>query len=70
MRRGFRWVTIVVLVWLIIGVIAAWQRGYFTQTTQSCTSSGAEHVPPDPVGLSSPSPHRTRGTIRPIHPQG
>lgn len=44
MRRGFRWVTIVVLVWLIIGVIAAWQRGYFTQTTQSCTSSATTAV--------------------------
>ena len=29
-----------VLVWLIVGVIATGQRGYFTHATQNCASAG------------------------------
>jgi membrane protein YdbS with pleckstrin-like domain len=29
-----------VLVWLIVGAIAAFQRGYFTHAEQSCASAG------------------------------
>jgi DNA-binding transcriptional regulator of glucitol operon len=39
-RYIVRYVTLLVLVWLIVGAIAAWQRGYFTQATQNCASAG------------------------------
>ncbi|WP_330255940.1 hypothetical protein OG874_16040 [Nocardia sp. NBC_00565] len=35
-----RLVPLLVLVWLIIGVIAAGQRGYFTDREQNCASLG------------------------------
>lgn len=31
---------LLVLVWLIIGVVAAGQRGYFTERDQNCASLG------------------------------
>jgi hypothetical protein len=39
-----RLVPLVVLVWLIIGVIAAGQRGYFTNREQNCASAGTIFV--------------------------
>ena len=35
-----RVVSLLVLVWLIIGVIAVGQRGYFTHATQNCAGVG------------------------------
>lgn len=35
-----RLVTLVVLVWLIIGAIAAGQRGYFSNSPQDCAGFG------------------------------
>ena len=35
-----RFVALLVLVWLIVGAIAAWQRGYFTQATQTVPARG------------------------------
>ncbi|MFC9968492.1 MULTISPECIES: hypothetical protein [Nocardia] len=35
-----RIVSIVVLVWLLIGVLAAGQRGYYTERDQNCASLG------------------------------
>ena len=35
-----RVVGLLVLVWLIVGAIAAFQRGYFTHAEQSCASAG------------------------------
>ncbi|MEV0686060.1 hypothetical protein AB0I35_19565 [Nocardia sp. NPDC050378] len=32
--------SIVVLVWLLIGVLAAGQRGYYTERDQNCASLG------------------------------
>ena len=32
MRIG-RLVTLIVIIWLIIGAVAVWQRGYFKDTT-------------------------------------
>ena len=32
--------TFIVLVWLLIGVIAAWQRGYLDNTSKSCSGAG------------------------------
>jgi len=36
MRLG----ALVLLIWLIIGAIAAGQRGYYSSTPQSCTHAG------------------------------
>ncbi|WP_433207570.1 hypothetical protein ACQP1G_22255 [Nocardia sp. CA-107356] len=35
-----RLVPLLVLVWLIVGVVAAGQRGYFTDRDQNCASVG------------------------------
>ncbi len=35
-----RFVGLLVFVWLVVGVIAVWQRGYFNDTSQSCASAG------------------------------
>lgn len=36
-RRRSQTITIVVLLWLLIGVVAAFQRGYFGSSEQSCS---------------------------------
>ncbi|WP_407686156.1 hypothetical protein [Mycobacterium sp. HUMS_1102779] len=38
--RGRGIIGAVVLVWLVIGVIATWQRGYFTGGSTSCVTAG------------------------------
>lgn len=35
-----RFVGLLVLIWLIVGAVAAGQRGYFTKATQNCASAG------------------------------
>lgn len=35
-----RYAGILVIVWLIVGAIAAGQRGYFTNANQNCASTG------------------------------
>lgn len=30
----------IVLIWLLVGVLAAWQRGYFVESQVSCASAG------------------------------
>ncbi|SEL02147.1 hypothetical protein SAMN05444583_105146 [Rhodococcus maanshanensis] len=35
-----RLITIIVLVWLLVGAIAAGQRGYYTDTTEDCAGVG------------------------------
>ena len=35
-----RLVGLLVLVWLVIGAVAAGQRGYFTHASQTCSSAG------------------------------
>jgi hypothetical protein len=39
MRRGSRIGSLLLLVWLVIGVIAAAQRGYFSSGDTSCASA-------------------------------
>ncbi len=39
MRRGSRIGSLLVLVWLVIGAIAAAQRGYFSSGDTSCASA-------------------------------
>ena len=39
MRKGSRIGSLLVLVWLVIGVIAAAQRGYFSSGDTSCASA-------------------------------
>lgn len=43
-RRGMSLVTTLVIVWLIIGAIAAWQREYFKHTEPNCVSTGTTAV--------------------------
>jgi len=31
---------LIVLIWLVVGAVAAGQRGYFTHAAQSCSSAG------------------------------
>lgn len=40
MRRGGSLFSTLVLVWLIIGAVAAGQRGYYTDAQQNCASLG------------------------------
>ena len=35
-----RFVGLLVIVWLIVGAVAAAQRGYFTHAAQNCASAG------------------------------
>jgi len=35
-----RFVGLLVIVWLIVGAVAAAQRGYFTHASQNCASAG------------------------------
>ena len=35
-----RIVGLLVLVWLVVGAVAAGQRGYFTHASQTCASAG------------------------------
>ena len=35
-----RFVGLLVVVWLIVGAVAAYQRGYFTNAAQNCASAG------------------------------
>jgi hypothetical protein len=39
-----RIVSLVVIVWLVIGAVAAFQRGYFTNAAQNCASAGTTAV--------------------------
>jgi hypothetical protein len=38
--RGGGIVGVIVLVWLLIGVVAAYQRNYFENTTANCATAG------------------------------
>ena len=38
--RGRGIVGVIVLIWLVIGVIAAFQRGYFKTGAENCASAG------------------------------
>ncbi|WP_099021758.1 hypothetical protein [Mycolicibacterium palauense] len=40
MRRGGGLLGVIVLVWLAIGVLAAYQRDYFKSTETSCATAG------------------------------
>ncbi|WP_076264114.1 hypothetical protein [Intrasporangium flavum] len=66
-RTGTRITSIVVLVWLLIGVVAAFQRGYFGSSAPSCSrvASAAvtivagplNYVGLDPrIGCTTPKP--------------
>ena len=42
-----RFVGLLVIVWLIVGAVAAYQRGYFTNAAQNCASAGTIAVTVD-----------------------
>jgi len=35
-----RLVPLLVIIWLVVGLVAAYQRGYFTDRSQSCAGAG------------------------------
>lgn len=39
--RGRGIVGVIVVVWLLIGVFATWQRGYFSNTEANCATAGS-----------------------------
>jgi hypothetical protein len=39
--RGGGILGFIVLVWLLIGVLAAWQRDYFSTTESNCATAGS-----------------------------
>jgi hypothetical protein len=36
-----RGVSVVVVVWLLIGLLATWQRGYFASSEANCATAGS-----------------------------
>lgn len=42
--RGFGLITALVVIWLLIGAAAAWQRDYFKNTKPDCVSTGTTVV--------------------------
>ena len=49
--------TALLVIWLIIGVLAAWQRNYFTESSESCARAGTIAVtilagPPNYIGAN------------------
>ena len=66
-RTGMTTFTVLVLLWLLIGVVAAFQRGYFGSSEQSCSrvattavtivSGPLNYVGLNPrIGCSAPQP--------------
>lgn len=39
-RRQMRWIPVVIAIWLIIGALAAGQRGYYTDAPANCATTG------------------------------
>ncbi len=39
--RGRGIVGVIVVVWLLIGVFATWQRGYFSNSETNCATAGS-----------------------------
>ncbi len=61
-----RLIGLLVIVWLVVGAVAAVQRGYFTHATQNCASAGtiAVTVIAGPSTISAPTP-RSRTVMCP-----
>ena len=38
--RAMRWVWLILFVWLLIGALAAGQRGYYTSASANCSGAG------------------------------
>jgi uncharacterized membrane protein YdfJ with MMPL/SSD domain len=60
-RRGGAIVGVIVLVWLLIGVLAAWQRGYFKTGDTNCATAGtiAQTVITGPLNYAGANPKVT-----------
>lgn len=39
--RGRGIVGVIVVVWLLVGVLATWQRGYFSNSATNCATAGS-----------------------------
>jgi putative drug exporter of the RND superfamily len=60
-RRGGEIIGVIVLVWLLIGVLAAWQRGYFKTGETNCATAGtiARTVITGPLNYAGVNPKVT-----------
>jgi hypothetical protein len=60
-----RIVGLLVLVWLVVGAVAAGQRGYFTHASQNCASAGtiAVTVIAGPLNYVGVNPKVTSCTV-------
>ena len=60
-----RIVGLLVLVWLVVGAVAAGQRGYFTHAAQNCASAGtiALTVIAGPLNYFGVNPKVTNCTV-------
>ena len=60
-----RIVGLLVLVWLVVGAVAAGQRGYFTHAAQNCASAGtiAVTVIAGPLNYFGVNPKVTNCTV-------
>ena len=58
--------TLVVVVWLLIGAFAGWQRGYYASHNNSCAHFGtiAVTVVAGPLNFSASTPRCTTATYR------
>ncbi|TJZ78529.1 hypothetical protein FCG67_10905 [Rhodococcus oryzae] len=60
-----RLITLVVLIWLVVGAIAAGQRGYYTNTPENCAGVGtiAVTVLAGPLNYAGVNPKVTDCTV-------
>ena len=64
-RYIMRYAGLLVIIWLIVGAVAAGQRGYFTHASQNCASTGtiALTVIPGPLNYVGVNPKMTNCTV-------
>jgi len=63
--RGGGLLGVLVLIWLVIGVVAAYQRGYFSSSETSCATAGtiALTVVVGPLNYAGVNPKVTDCTL-------
>lgn len=66
MRRGSGILTAIVLIWLLIGVIATVQRGYFKTSEANCATAGtiAVTIIAGPLNYAGINPQVTDCDVR------
>jgi hypothetical protein len=44
MRTGSSVGAVIIVIWLVIGALAAWQRGYFSSSSTNCAKASSTFV--------------------------